>query len=93
MFDQQCYPIYTVVVLSNLKDNIYQFISLFHALNEFLEKQVLPFSVLLRLPILLQLGEGAQLLLQHGQLLLQVGLLVQHVQLVLPLHKRILPVD
>ena len=93
MFDQQCYPIYTVVVLSNLKDNIYQFISLFHALNEFLEKQVLPFSVLLCLPILLQLGEGAQLLLQHGQLLLQVGLLVQHVQLVLPLHKRILPVD
>ena len=82
-----------MTILNNLDANIYQFISLFDALNKFLKEQVLSLPVLLRLPLLLQLGERPQLLLQHGQLLLQVGLLVQHVQLVLALHQRVLPVD
>ena len=71
----------------------YQFIPLLNTLNKFLEEKILPFAIVISLPILLQLREGSQLLLEHGQLLLQVRLLVQHVQLVLTLHQRVLPVD
>ena len=49
--------------------------------HELLQQEILPAPVLLGLPALLELGEGAQLLLQHRQLLLQVRLPVQQVQL------------